>query len=78
MILPMFEEKARKRHELSNANRANLPESEKGRARDDAARAMNVSPRSVEYGSKVTRHRGRSTAATDPGEIGILFIEIIM
>jgi len=43
----------------------------------DVAKLPGAETATVTYWENVTRHRGRSTAATDPGEIGILFIEII-
>ena len=49
----LFAEQAQERLHLSNASKANLPESEKGQARDKAAELLNVSPRSVQAASKV-------------------------
>lgn len=55
-IRPMFEEEARARQFSTlkqNADRANLPEREEGRAREKAAEAVNVSPRTVESERRV-------------------------
>ena len=52
---PLFEKEAKERLHLSNANRANLPHSDKGKARDHAAKAVNVSPRIVESASRILR-----------------------
>lgn len=52
----MFEEEARARQFSTlkqNADRANLPEREEGRAREKAAEAVNVSPRTVESERRV-------------------------
>ena len=55
-IKPMFEAEAKERQGQRTDIRANLPEG--GRARDDAAAAVNVSSRSVESASKVLREGG--------------------
>ena len=55
-IKPMFEEEARARQFSTlkqNAVPANLPERSKGEAREKAAEAVNVSPRTVESASRV-------------------------
>jgi hypothetical protein len=68
-LVPMFEAEARERMEAGNnqhSPRANLPEaSETGRARDKAAEAVNVSPRSVESALKVVREC--SARSSTPG-----------
>lgn len=48
-LVPLFEEEAKERERIGGREkgRANLPEAEKGRAREKAAEAVNVSPRSV-------------------------------
>lgn len=52
---PLFEAEARERLKLNNETKANLPDSEKGQARDHAAKLMSVSPRLVESASKVLK-----------------------
>ena len=47
-LKPMFEAEAKEREALNNASRANLPYSQKGRSRDKAAEAVNVSGRIVQ------------------------------
>ncbi len=52
---PLFEAEAKARLHLSNATKANLPDSQKGQARDQAAKLVNVSPRLIESASKVLK-----------------------
>jgi len=44
-IKHIFEAEAKERMHLNNASKANLPESQKGQSREQAAKALNVSPR---------------------------------
>jgi hypothetical protein len=46
---------AKKRQRLSNANRAILPESEKGRARNKAAEIVGASPRYVQDAKQIAQ-----------------------
>lgn len=60
-IKPMFEGEAKERQLQTlkqNTVVANLPQREAGKARDKAAEAVNVSPRSVESASKVLSQGG--------------------
>lgn len=81
---PMFEEEAKRRQgtrtdiraswpESSEDNiRANLPESSKGRSRDHAAKAFDVSPRSVERASKVIKQGADELIeAVETGQIAV-------
>lgn len=52
-IKHIFEAEAKERMHLNNASKANLPESQKGQSREQAAKALNVSPRAVEHASRV-------------------------
>lgn len=54
-LKPIYEEEARKRQGTRTDLQANLPESDRGQARDKAAAALNVSPRSVENASAPPR-----------------------
>ena len=54
MLEPMFAELAKERMAQGGKGVANLPDL--GRARDDAAEAVNVSPRSVQHAKHVTEH----------------------
>jgi ParB-like chromosome segregation protein Spo0J len=73
--LPMFEAEAKERQKLSNPNRAILPPSEKGKARDDAAQAVGVSPRYVQDAKRLTKQapelaeKVRAGAVTLPSAI---------
>jgi hypothetical protein len=55
-IKPAFEAEARERRNAGVNLQANLPEGQKGQARDQAAAAVNVSPRLVESASKVQKN----------------------
>ena len=80
-LKPMFEALAKERQEASRAKpgeqvpqvRANLPgPSVEHRSRDDAARAVNVSPRSVENASRVIKSGDHSLiAAVDSGKVAV-------
>ena len=49
----IYEQQAKERQKLDNLNRENLPDSEKGRARDAAGKAFGVSGKSVDFAKKV-------------------------
>lgn len=74
-LKPMFEELARQRqaHGKTAPGKtlvANLPEA--SRSRDDAARAVNVSPRSVENASRVIKSGAPElVAAVDSGKVAV-------
>ena len=55
-LKPMFEEQARERMHLDNASKANLPESQRGEARDKSAAAVGVSGRIVQDAEHVKKH----------------------
>lgn len=54
-VKPKFEEEAKARMLAGKKTdpKVNLPEGGRHQARDDAAKAVNVSPRTVEFASKV-------------------------
>lgn len=54
-IKPIFEEEARGRQGQRTDIKANLPESDYRQSRDDAAQAVNVSPRTVQNADKVLK-----------------------
>lgn len=56
--LPHFEAEAESRKSQSNPNRAILPPSEKGKARDHAAKATGASPRYVQVAKAIKEHAG--------------------
>ncbi len=52
-LKPLFEQEARARQGARTDLRATIPEKERGKASEHAARLVNVSPRSVESASKI-------------------------
>lgn len=73
-IRPMFEEEARARMLAGKPTdpRANLPEGDAGRSREQAAAAVQVSPRSVEHASKVLRDGATELVeAVERGEVAV-------
>lgn len=68
-LVPLYEEQAKERQKTLNKTpgklQANLPEA--GQARDFAARAVNVSPRSVESALKVNRDAAPEVVAAAKG-----------
>ncbi len=55
---PLFEKEAKRRmvEGGKHKGKANLPQASKGKVRDHAAKALDVSPQSVETASKVNFH----------------------
>jgi hypothetical protein len=71
-IKQVFEAEARERQGTRTDLRANLPEGEEGRARDKAAAAVDVSPRSVESATKVqTNGVSKLAAMVETGEVSV-------
>lgn len=79
-IKPLFEDEAKKRQLATQNNNAakavvaNLPQQvETGKAREQAAQAVNVSPRSVENASKVLREgTPELVQAVETGHVAVL------
>lgn len=74
-IKPLFEEEARARKSAGinqHSHLANLPDGSKGNARDFAAKAVNVSPRSVESASRVLEQGSPALlAAVETGRVSV-------
>lgn len=68
----LYEHHAKERQKLDNSNRENLPDSEKGRARDAAGKAFGVSGKSVDYAKKVLdRGIPELAKAVDSGRMAV-------
>lgn len=74
-LVPMYEAQAKERQREGGRakGQANLPEAQTGQARDHAARAVNVSPRSIEAALKVKRDAAPEVleAARDRGQVKV-------
>ncbi len=73
-LVPMFEAEAKERQRIGGREkgRANLPEADKGRAREKAAEVVNVSPRLVADALAVTREASPEIIeAVKRGEVAV-------
>jgi hypothetical protein len=74
----LLAEAAKKRQQLNNANRAILPESEKGRARDKAAEKILSSSAPLTDGAIITKKRGAIMSVfLDASQIHPLFPNLV-